>query len=158
MELEFALCLPRDEVSVPMVRRLCGDALRKLGVAETCVQDIELAVTEACTNVLRHAAGTDREYEVRVRVDEDECEIEVVDAAGGRFDHTALASEPPLPTAESGRGITLMRALVDDLSMDSVNGGTVVTLRKRLELGENSIVHHLRGMRSPGRTEAGGRA
>jgi serine/threonine-protein kinase RsbW len=140
MEIEFVLCLPRDEVSVPMVRRLCGASMRKLGVSDSCAQDIELAVTEAASNVLRHAAGSDREYEVRVHVREDQCEIKVVDPGSARFDHKELPSEPPLPTAESGRGIYVMKALVDDLSLVSEEGGTVVTLRKRLEFSEDSIL------------------
>lgn len=140
MECRFTLCLPRDEASVPVVRHVCRDALRMLGVREVCVGEIELAVTEACTNVLKHVAQTDHEYEVAVTIDERHCDIRVVDAAGGAFDGEAHGREVH-PTAESGRGILLMRAMVDELRFVSEpETGSVVHLVKRLELEEGSVL------------------
>ena len=62
MELKLTLALPRDEYSVPVARRVLSRSLEVLGVDEVVVADIELALTEACTNVLDHAADTD-EYD-----------------------------------------------------------------------------------------------
>jgi serine/threonine-protein kinase RsbW len=144
MEIHFSLCLPRDEESVPVVRHICRDALLELGVTGDCVGDVELAVTEACTNVLKHAAGTGDEYEVTVAVDEDECIIRVIDSGEG-FDHEAVDREAAAASAESGRGVFLMAALVDDLRFTSKpEVGTVVHLEKKLELTENSVIRRLR--------------
>ena len=60
-DVEFCLVFPRESLSVPVMRRVLGDTLTRLGVDESCINDLLLAVTEACTNVLRHAgpaAGT----------------------------------------------------------------------------------------------------
>src|SRR5258707_12755 len=54
-DVEFCLVFPRESLSVPVMRRVLGDTLRSLGVDERCISDLLLAVTEACTNVLRHA-------------------------------------------------------------------------------------------------------
>jgi serine/threonine-protein kinase RsbW len=145
MEIHFSLCLPRDEESVPVVRHICRDALLELGVGADCVGDVELAVTEACTNVLKHAAGTGDEYEVTVAVAEDDCVIRVIDSGIG-FDHEAVDREAGAPSgAESGRGVFLMAALVDDLRFTSKpEVGTVVHLEKKLELTENSVIRRLR--------------
>ena len=59
MEIRFTLQLPRDALSVPVVRRVLNSSMRTLGVAEDCLTDIEIALTEACTNVLDHAAAGD---------------------------------------------------------------------------------------------------
>ncbi len=63
MEIKLTLALPRDEVSVPVIRRTLKASLEVLGIDAGVVSDIELALTEACTNVLKHATGGE-EYEV----------------------------------------------------------------------------------------------
>jgi len=143
MHIRFTLHLPRDEASVPVVRHICRDALRCLGVARGCVDDIALAVTEACTNVLKHAAGTDDDYEVSVEVSDALCIIRVIDAGKG-FDADAWPDEDAQYSAEGGRGIHLMRALVDDLKFVSKpESGTIVHLEKQLELQDGSILERL---------------
>jgi serine/threonine-protein kinase RsbW len=139
MEISLSLRLPRDEASVPLVRHLCGDALRKLRVDDDCVADVEVAITEACTNVVKHSAGSHEEYNVKISIDGRACEISVSDAGVG-FDHAGHAPEPAHPSAESGRGITLMRALVDNVKFVSrPEDGTIVHLVKTLRLLEDSI-------------------
>ena len=144
MDCRFTLCLPRDSASVPIVRHVCRDALRLLGVAEGCVAQIEVAVTEACTNELRHVHDTEVEYEVTVTVNEDQCEIRVVDTEGTLFDHASQGQHEAHPDAEGGRGIFLMRAMVDELKFVSEpEHGSVVHLVKKLELKKDSILRTL---------------
>lgn len=144
MQITFTLCLPRDEASVPVVRHLCRDALLKLGVLSDCVSDIELAVTEACTNVLTHAQAED-EYEVSVQIDDARCEIRISDAGEG-FEGSSKGFEVSAGTAESGRGIFLMRALVDELHFVSEpEQGTVVHLVKSLDVEPGSPLEVLAG-------------
>lgn len=140
MQLVFTLSLPRDQASVPIVRHVCRDCLLKLGVEAECVSDIELAVTEACTNVLDHAQGTGDVYEVRVEVDERRSKISVVDTGTG-FDVDADKFSQAEVGAESGRGLFLMKALVDDLKFISEpEEGTIVQLVKTLTLRPDSIL------------------
>lgn len=142
MDITFTLCLPRDEASVPVVRHICRDALLKLGVDDGCVGDIELAVTEACSNVLNHADAED-EYEVEVEVDDQACQIRVIDTGRG-FDHTSIGHASSSDSAESGRGVFLMRSVVDELNFASEpEKGTMVHLVKRLTLTEDSVLRLL---------------
>lgn len=145
MHILFTLCLPRDAASVPVVRNLCSKTLRNLGVRAECVDDIEVAVTEACTNVFKHAQDSTEEYEVTLRFDEQTSVITVVDNTSSRFDHSSVATEATFePAAESGRGIYLMNALVDDLRFESKpEAGTIVRLEKELELEKGSILERL---------------
>jgi serine/threonine-protein kinase RsbW len=139
MEISLSLRLPRDEASVPLVRHLCGDALRKLAVAPDCVSDVEVAITEACTNVVKHSLGPHEEYKVTISIDGRTCEISVSDAGVG-FDHESRRSEIAHPSAESGRGISLMHALVDNVSFVSrPEDGTIVNLVKTLRLLEGTL-------------------
>lgn len=150
MEVLFSLALPRDEASVPVVRQLCRTSLQNIGVEPECVSDIELALTEACTNVLKHAFDSREEYRVEIKLDNTKCSIAVIDEGRG-FDHSALAKgEEAAMSAEGGRGIQLMRALVDNVNFTSApEQGTMVHLVKTLALQEDSMLLNL-GLSKPG--------
>ena len=142
MEIKLTLALPRDEYSVPVARRVLARSMDVLGVDGTVVADIELALTEACTNVLDHAADTD-EYEVSAGIDGTLCIIEVIDRGGG-FDADSAGLAAADPSAEDGRGILLMRALVDKVTFTNrPQVGTVVHLEKQLTWGEDSVIRRL---------------
>ncbi len=141
MEIKLTLALPRDEISVPVVRRLLKQSMDVLGVREDVTADIQLALTEACTNVLDHAADGD-EYEVSAGIDGDQCVLEVVDRGGG-FDGSLEGLDDADDAAEGGRGIQLMRALVDKVTfINRPQKGTVVHLEKKLEWREGSVIQH----------------
>lgn len=63
MRLNAAVCLPREADTVAVMRRVATDALATLGVTAACVDDIRVALSEACTNVVQHASpGDDYRY------------------------------------------------------------------------------------------------
>lgn len=133
MEIEFSLALPRDAFGIPMVRRVLGDALRSIGVTEDCVSDILLAASEACANAVRHGGPASR-YQVAAAIGDGRCELRITDR--GRGLRTLPERFPPGDT-EHGRGILIMRSVVDELSFDTTPGsGTTVRLRKRLDWDE----------------------
>ena len=142
MEIKFTLLLPRDALSVPVVRRVLDSSMRTLGVNEDCLTDIEIALTEACTNVLDHAAAGD-EYQVVAGLDDSRCVIEVVDTGRG-FDAEHLGHSDADPSSEEGRGIQLIRALVDRVHFRSrPETGMIVHLEKDLEYNEGSPLQRL---------------
>jgi serine/threonine-protein kinase RsbW len=133
MRLELTVSLPHEGRSVPVARHIVRAAMADLGVTPTCVHDVEVALSEACTNVLQHADASDQ-YEVRLQVDDDRCQLRVVDV-GERPGHLRLDTpiDPPAGEIEHGRGLLLMRALVDGVGFAEVEErGTVVSLEKRL--------------------------
>ncbi len=143
MEIKLTLALPRDELSVPVVRRVLRGALDVLGVQRQVVADIGIALTEACTNVLDHA-DEGEEYEVSAGIDGEVCVIEVVDRGSSGFDGSQLGHHDADPGAEEGRGIQLMRALVDKVEFDNrPQVGTVVHLEKALRWQEGSAIKAL---------------
>ena len=88
--------------------------------------DLQVAISEACTNVVRHA-GVD-EMKLRWRVEGDRVEVEVED--DGIF-----VERPPDSTRPGGFGISLMRSLMDEVVLlrgDRGHPGTRVLLVKRL--------------------------
>ena len=136
MEITLGLTLPRDELSIPIARHICRDALDEVGVDPDCRSDIEIALTEACTNVLEHSGPGD-EYRIDVTVDGELCVIRVVDTGHGFDSHTLRGLSDDL-ASEGGRGVHLMRALVDRIEFISKpEAGTIVHLEKILELKED---------------------
>jgi serine/threonine-protein kinase RsbW len=134
VQLELALSLPRDGRSVPVARHLVRARLLTIGVAEDCTHDVEVALSEACTNVLRHGDSA-AEYAVRLHLDAERCLLRVSEVGGGLL--RTFGQEPPggAPDdqAEHGRGLFLMRALVDRVGFRLLPGtGSVVSLEKRL--------------------------
>ena len=131
MEIKMALYLPRDAASVPVTRRVLDRCLETLGVMPDTRADIALALSEACANVVQHA-GPHQGYEVNVEIDDERCRICVADEGGG-FDPEAVAGTPDDPLLEGGRGLLLMRALVDrlDFTLDP-DGRHRVTFEKDL--------------------------
>ena len=115
--MSVRLSLPREADSVPAVRRLLRCALSVLHIDRQSGDDLEIAITEACANVVRHASGAEK-FEVRLDVGEDRCAIDVVDDGAG-FDTGALGAQTPGTTSERGRGLYLIKALGENVRMHS---------------------------------------
>jgi serine/threonine-protein kinase RsbW len=136
VELRLSLSLPRDAASVPVVRRILGGALTAVGVAEDCRSDIQLALTEACANVVVHAAAADT-YDVAIMLGPEHCQIEVTDNGTG-FDPVTVPAEAG-PTDESGRGFHIIRSIADRFDLlRREPTGMVLRFMKRLSWSESA--------------------
>ena len=129
MNITFSVRFPVEARTVPAVRGLLRQALAVFRVNRSRVDEIVLAVTEACANVLQHAGEHD-EYQVDVAINDQVCRISVVDHGEG-FDVAQVSAQPRNPL-DGGRGLLLMRALVDRLDFRAEDGGHRVILEKRL--------------------------
>lgn len=98
------------------------------------IEDLRIAVSEACTNAIEaHASsGADDRIVLRCDLAEDRIEVQVTDRGSG-FDPDSAPSAPPPEDPdrllhESGLGIPLMRVLVDETEFRASPSGTVVRL------------------------------
>jgi serine/threonine-protein kinase RsbW len=138
------LCLPRDSSTLPVVRHIAECSLRELGVEVEAIEDVALALTEASANVVKHS-GADDLYEVHLILENNICEIRVVDSGHG-FDSSSLAMSMAAPSEERGRGMALMAALVDSVHFESrPETGTIVHLVKDLSLRPDGPLQRLVG-------------
>lgn len=81
------------------------------------IYDLKLAVTEAVTNVIRHAAV--EHFDIEYRVARQAVEITVTDAGGG-FDAEDLTHAPD---EQGGFGLAVIKNLVDEIALDTAAGG-----------------------------------
>ena len=145
-----------DETLWPLVRpKLEGrqaqlavlDTMETAGVDPDVSYDMSVALSEACANVVQHA-GPGEEYEVRVSARDRRCTIEVVNTGNGDGESApagfALTDEPVPVTAEHGRGLKIIEAVVDNLQLTG-NGrqGTTVHFEKTLEWVPGAAGQHL---------------
>lgn len=143
MYLDVAVCLPQEAETVGLVRTVVRQALRMFGVTGDCIDDICLALSEACTNVVQHAVADD-DYEVQLQVNERDCAIRVKNVGNG-FDAAALANVMPEPSSPRGRGVAIMRALMDRVDFRSEpEAGTMVLLVKTLTIDADGLLARLR--------------
>ena len=109
-------------------------ALARRELADDRVDDLKLAVSEACTNAIESHTAIDTEERVTVRCEETDDRLEVfVEDRGSGFDPTSLPEHPPVTDPdrlnfERGLGIPLIRSLVDEVVFETSPDGTAVRL------------------------------
>ena len=116
--------------------RLALTAIARLHeLPDEVVGDLKLALTEACTNSVRHAyAGGEGMVEILYELHDDKLVVEVVDEGEG-FDppsrpSTALADEE---LSEGGLGIAIIEALADEFEIrERPQGGSFLRFVKHL--------------------------
>lgn len=130
------LAIPSRLEAMGTVQSRLDAALRQLGLDDDACHWIGLATHEAVVNAVVHGNRRDpgRLVEIRLACDGDDLVIRVADRGDG-FDPAGVA-DPLLPEnllRPGGRGLLLMRALMDEVGhRPGTSGGTVATLRRRL--------------------------
>jgi serine phosphatase RsbU (regulator of sigma subunit)/anti-sigma regulatory factor (Ser/Thr protein kinase) len=119
----FALRLPAEPEALAPLRRRLGGWLAHTGAEREETYDIVLATCEAAANAIEHAYGPgDAQFDVTALAAGSEVTVEVHDRGAWRDQR-----DP-----RRGRGLAVMRELMDDVGVNSNHGGTNVRLRRRL--------------------------
>lgn len=138
MDHAVELVIPPRSDHLALVRLMVQAAASIDGrVPERRIDDLRLAVSEACANALdaQHAAGVDEPVHTLIELSDAGVAVTVTDHAGG-FDAATLAPIPPVADPkrlrhERGLGIPLMRSLVDEVTFTRTKDGTAVRLLVR---------------------------
>jgi len=115
------------------VRRWMTEVLESLGFSQQQVFEVNVAMAEALTNVIRHAYGgpSDQRIIVEASWTDDRITICIQDF-GQRFDPARHGTPDLDRPAEGGYGIFLMRRFMDEVTYDlSPPVGTILRLVKR---------------------------
>jgi serine/threonine-protein kinase RsbW len=130
-----SLVIPAKAEYIALGRLALTGLLRPLAVEPEVIADVKLALTEACSNSIRHAYAGGREGAVEIRYEllDASLAVEVSDEGGG-FDPTLL-ERGISELDEGGLGIAIIRAVTDDLSIGTRSGGGGSCLRFTKQLG-----------------------
>jgi serine/threonine-protein kinase RsbW len=130
------LAIPARPAYLSLVRLVVDAAVASLapGLAAARLDDLKIAVTEACSNAIEahEAIYAEGPVVVRCLVDDDHVTVEVVDHGRGfdpdRVESLPAATDPRRLRHESGLGIPLMRTLADEVEFTPGEEGTTVRL------------------------------
>jgi len=119
---------PRSE-DMSAIRGRIGTIAESLGLSDTELFDLKVAVGEAVANAVRHGSITDQDVvTISVSVFDHLIRVEVGDSGAGFAGDHAVSEDLYSP---GGRGIMFMRALMDNVYFaPGPSGGTIVTLEK----------------------------
>ncbi|MEA3021043.1 MAG: serine/threonine-protein kinase RsbW [Actinomycetota bacterium] len=132
--------IPAQPAFVGVARSVVAAVASSLdGIDDDRLEDLRVAVSEACTNAVeahRRDAIDDRVV-IRCTTTLDALEVCIEDSGGG-FDPSAIPAPPgpdaPPTASERGWGVQLIRALVDDAAFRDTDEGTAVDLVMRFNV------------------------
>jgi serine/threonine-protein kinase RsbW len=137
------LTIPAKADYVGVVRLAISGIATRMGFSYDDIEDLKLAVAEACTNAVHHAyRGEGGEISICCNLYVDRLEIEIIDQ-GCSFDVSAVEAKtgpingriPYHSLRERGLGLYLMKSLMDRVEIKGDNG-VVVTLTKYIRRDE----------------------
>ena len=130
-----ALTIPAKAEYIALVRLALTGVLRTQTVGQEVVADLKLALTEACSNSIRHAYSDGREgfVEIRYELEADRLAVEVADEGRG-FDPELLAADA-VELDEGGLGMAIIRAVTDEVAVGPRPGRAGSSLRFTKYLG-----------------------
>jgi serine phosphatase RsbU (regulator of sigma subunit)/anti-sigma regulatory factor (Ser/Thr protein kinase) len=117
------LDLPTNPKSLATLRRTVGRWLDPLGASPVESNDIQVSCHEACSNAMEHGYRfREATIDVDAEFDGEEVRLTITDHGGWREKRDS----------DRGRGLDLIRALMDAVEVDAGESGTVVRMTKRL--------------------------
>lgn len=117
------LCIPAKPEYISLGRLALTGLSRLRAFPDDALADLKLALTEACTNSVRHAYdGGEGMVEILYELHEDRLVVEVTDSGEG-FEYGDAHSKEPDELTEGGLGIAIIEALADELEIGTPNGG-----------------------------------
>ncbi len=128
---QFEIEVAADPSSLPGIRRRLRGWLERRGLDASESADLVLAVSEACNNAIEHGY---RDGNGSVKLT-GECERERVRIT--IEDHGSWREESP--SDERGRGLLLMRQLMDSVEVDAGAAGTRVTLEHLMSHTQQTV-------------------
>ena len=119
------LTLPAEPGSLATMRRALQDWLARSGVDDATGYDILVAVGEAAANAVEHAYGPgSAEFRFEAVLADGEVTLTIRDEGSWR----------PARGSHRGRGLSMMKELMEDVQVHSDERGTAVTMRRAVEV------------------------
>lgn len=115
---------------VSIIRLTASGIANKIGFSVDDIEDLKVAVSEACTNAIKHSE--DEKFSITFNILENGLNIEIKDSGKG-YDTSSISIPDLEKPKESGLGLFIIQALMDDVSMESKEGeGTTIKMTKYL--------------------------
>ena len=115
---------------VSIIRLTTSGIANKVGFCIDDIEDLKVAISEACTNAIKHSL--EERFTIIYTMIENGLTIEIID--NGRGYDIKEVSEPDLDNLkESGMGLFIIQSLMDEVKVESKEGiGTSIKMTKYL--------------------------
>lgn len=115
---------------VSIIRLTTSGIANKVGFCIDDIEDLKVAISEACTNAIKHSL--DDRFIIIYSMIENGLTIEIIDNGKG-YDRSDV-SEPDIDNLkESGMGLFIIESLMDEVIVESQEGkGTSIKMTKYL--------------------------
>lgn len=141
IERKFTLQVPSSTENLALIREFVNSAASQAGFDDKEIAKLELAVDEACANVIEHAYGHDvsKEVVVRATLTDETLSIDIEDTGNG-FDPNTVGQEELEQLISKrktgGLGMRLMKTLMDEV-------------RYEIEPGKKNALHMMKRLKKP---------
>lgn len=107
---------------------------RSMGMSQDKIDEVKLAVIEACLNALEHSRAQPREFQITFSVlgrkEPEALQITVRDCGVGFEPASRSGSKEKVKLHKRGWGLTIIEGLMDEVRIESGVGGTTVVMCK----------------------------
>ncbi|MBB6731971.1 anti-sigma B factor RsbW [Cohnella zeiphila] len=139
-EANVTLTVPAKPEYVDLVRLTLYGIAAKMNFSYEEIEDMKVAVSEACNNAVLHAYGEEESGTVEIifaAADDEMLRISVRDQGGsfepGPHRHASSLHGKSIEEIQSGGlGLYLMQALMDSVEVNTEQGTTVVLTKRRM--------------------------
>ena len=115
---------------VSVIRLTTSGIANKIGFCLEDIEDIKVAVSEACTNAIKHSL--DNKFSVEYTIFENGLTITIIESGKG-YDVDSIDVPNLEEPKESGLGLFIIQSLMDEVEIKSnINYGTVIKMTKYL--------------------------
>ena len=130
------LTIPSKAEYVSVIRLTASSIASKMGFNIDQIDDIKVAIAEACTNAMEHGLKwKDEHLSIDFTIYEDRLCIVVKDTGTG-FDTESISEPKVEELRERGLGIFIIKSLMDEVDFISEEGkGTEIRMIKKIEGG-----------------------
>jgi len=127
------LSLPSRLELLGVVDKIADGITELLDFEDVDRDAVAISVIEACTNAIQHGHRTtvEKRVEVSFTIDDDTLSIVIEDHGSGFIPLSAEEQTPPDLLATRGRGIYIMRSMMDEVDFDFSNGTRVLLVKRR---------------------------
>lgn len=129
----LSISVPSKPEYVNVMRLTASAIATRIGFNIEEIEDIKVAVAEACTNAIKHGLCHNHEnFHIKFAIDDDKITIDIIDEGSGFSCDTI--EEPDLTNPkEGGLGIFIIKSLMDEVEVISnIGKGTRMKMTKYL--------------------------
>ena len=139
-EIEIRIRVPNQTRYLSLVGRIGENMAREIcrlsDNVDSFANNINVVLTEAMVNAIKHANAADpnKEVHILIKISNEELAIKVYDSGKG-FDLNSIPNPAFTPGCleEKGRGIFIIRSLMDSVVYRKARGGNVLEMKKALK-------------------------